>query len=438
MTDWHPTRAEALRRLDAFLPRAGRAYARERNFDRGPGAHTAVSTLSPWIRHRLLPEQEVIAAVLEHHSLSAAEKFIQEVFWRTYWKGWLELHPGVWADYRARVSELVRDLDRDASLDDRWLTATKGRTGIECFDAWAVELIDTGYLHNHARMWFASIWIFTLKLPWELGADFFLRHLLDGDPASNTLSWRWVAGLQTRGKTYLARRANIARFTEGRFDPPELSTVAPALPCGPMPVATAPRDLGPSEPGPSEPGPSEPGPSELAPSNIGPPESDLATGLLLTEEDLDPLSLLKDSMPTANIAILTATGRRSPLGTSALVRSFVSGAVDDALERAGLTAEVRVELTDSTDLDCDVEKIVEWAVDSQLKQLITPYVPVGPTAEATAVLGDALAKHRISLVPMLRDYDRRAWPHATRGFFPFRKQIPTLVRAMTGSEASAA
>ncbi|MCK7502530.1 MAG: hypothetical protein MZW92_81430 [Comamonadaceae bacterium] len=72
-------------------------------------------------------------------------------------------------------------------------------------------------LHNHARLWFASLWIFTLELPWALGADFFLRHLLDGDPASNTLSWRWVVGLQTPGKIYLARADNIARFTAGRF-----------------------------------------------------------------------------------------------------------------------------------------------------------------------------------------------------------------------------
>ena len=94
-----------------------------------------------------------------------------------------------------------------------------GQTGIECFDTWARELTTTGYLHNYARMWFASIWIFTLKLPWQLGPDFFLRHLLDGDTASNTLSWRWVAGLQTVGKTYLARAANISRYTGGRFKP---------------------------------------------------------------------------------------------------------------------------------------------------------------------------------------------------------------------------
>ncbi len=88
-----------------------------------------------------------------------------------------------------------------------------------------------GYLHNHARMWFASIWIFTLRLPWVLGADFFMRHLCDGDPASNTLSWRWVAGLHTRGKTYLARASNIATYTGGRFTPQDhdLAAFAPPL-----------------------------------------------------------------------------------------------------------------------------------------------------------------------------------------------------------------
>jgi len=411
MTQWQPTRAEAMRRLEAFLPRAGRAYARERNFDRGPGAHTAVSTLSPWIRHRLLLEQEVVAAVLEQHTLSAAEKFIQEVFWRTYWKGWLELRPGIWAEYRTRVSRLICDFDLDPSLHDRWQTATDGGTGIECFDAWVQELIDTGYLHNHARMWFASIWIFTLKLPWELGADFFLRHLLDGDPASNTLSWRWVAGLQTRGKTYLARRANIARFTEGRFNPAgELANAAPAPPSGPVPDAIAPPDP-------------------------APPDLDLPTGLLMTEEDLAAGSLLGNSMPGGGVAVLTATGRRSPLGVSPQVQGFVDGAVDDALDRGNLTDAVRVNLTAT---DEGVQEIVEWAVDSRLQQLVTPYAPVGPAAEAVATLADALAKQRIRLAPVLRDYDRRAWPHATRGFFPFRKQIPALVRAIIGSEASAA
>ena len=80
------------------------------------------------------------------------------------------------------------------------------------------ELKETNYLHNHARMWFASIWIFTLDLPWELGAEFFLKHLYDGDSASNTLGWRWVAGIQTPGKHYLASEWNIKKFTNNRYE----------------------------------------------------------------------------------------------------------------------------------------------------------------------------------------------------------------------------
>ncbi len=226
-----PTRAEGLRRLQEFVPRAGYDYSKQRNYDRGPNNRLNVSVLSPWIRYRLISESEVVSAVLQKHSARAADKYIQEVFWRTYWKGWLEIHPSVWVTYRRSVADLIRRLDRETVLRSQWETATLGRTGIACFDAWVEELSGTGYLHNHARMWFASIWIFTLELPWELGADFFLRHLLDGDPASNTLSWRWVAGLQTKGKTYLARPDNIAKFTDGRFpQSARLSKTAHAVP----------------------------------------------------------------------------------------------------------------------------------------------------------------------------------------------------------------
>ena len=78
------------------------------------------------------------------------------------------------------------------------------KTGIKCFEHWKEELLDTGYLHNHSRMWFASIWIFTLGYSWQSGANFFKNNLLDYCPASNTLGWRWVAGLQTIGKPYIA------------------------------------------------------------------------------------------------------------------------------------------------------------------------------------------------------------------------------------------
>ena len=208
-----PTRAAGLETLADFVPRAGRDYARDRNHDTG-ASRDNVSGLSPYLRHRLLTEREVVAAVLERHPLSSAEKFVQEVFWRTYWKGWLEQRPEVWRRYRRDLAEL---LPPGGSPSHDYEEAIAGRTGIDAMDAWVHELFDTGYLHNHTRMWFASIWIFTLGLPWQLGADFFYRHLLDGDAASNTLSWRWVAGLQTAGKTYLATASNISRFTDGRF-----------------------------------------------------------------------------------------------------------------------------------------------------------------------------------------------------------------------------
>jgi deoxyribodipyrimidine photo-lyase len=204
-----PTRQAALERLAGFVPAAGRAYVEGRNLDPGPGEPGAVSRLSPYLRHRVISEAEAVDAVLQVQGPAGADKFIQEVLWRTYWKGWLEMRPSTWSRFLE-----TRDRQRDGLADSRALAdAEAGRTGIGGFDDWARELAQTGYLHNHARMWFASIWIFTLRLPWALGADLFLRRLVDADPASNTLSWRWVAGLQTPGKTYLATRENIARFT---------------------------------------------------------------------------------------------------------------------------------------------------------------------------------------------------------------------------------
>ncbi|MEO0380979.1 MAG: FAD-binding domain-containing protein, partial [Pseudomonadota bacterium] len=242
-----PNRTASLERLQRFVPLAGRDYAARRNYDLGRDGHMGVSTLSPYLRARLITEEEVLTAVLARHSASTAEKFVQEVFWRTYWKGWLELRPSVWTQYQSALNQRLNEVQTQSGLRVRWEAACLGQTDITCFNAWAQELTETGYLHNHARMWFASIWIFTLRLPWELGADFFLRHLLDGDPASNTLGWRWVAGIQTPGKTYLARTSNISKYTEGRFAPKwQLAGEAIALegppnpPIAPLPDADLP------------------------------------------------------------------------------------------------------------------------------------------------------------------------------------------------------
>ncbi|QHF22799.1 DNA photolyase [Rathayibacter sp. VKM Ac-2804] len=394
-----PTRAAGLEALDDFVARAGSAYTRERNHDHGP-SRSNVSGLSPYLRHRLVTEREVVAAVLSRHSLTAAEKFVQEVFWRTYWKGWLEQNPEVWRRYRREVSEF------EGHLPTGYHDALEGRSGIDAMDAWVRELVETGYLHNHTRMWFASIWVFTLGLPWQLGADFFYRHLLDGDAASNTLSWRWVAGLQTPGKTYLATASNIAKYTEGRFSPQGLATSAPALSEEHFPPRT----------------PIEP---DDVDGTIG-----TRPGLLLHEEDLDAGSLLAEQPGLAERLIATAVvadpGERSPFAVSEAVQDFTAAAIADAAEhtsdKGGRPARVLADALPAT--------VVDWAASERLDTVVVPYAPVGPVQERLDALRSALAQEGIALVTVRRRWDGSAWPSASRGFFAFKKRIPTLVRGL--------
>ncbi len=213
------TRAAGLARLAEFTPGMGHAYAAGRNTDRGPDVEATTSALSPYLRRRLVLETEAIGGALAVHGPAVADKYVQEVFWRTYFKVHLETRPALWTDYQRLVVHGRHRLAAESGLRRVFEDAVAGRTGIDGFDDWARELAETNWLHNHAPMWFASIWIFTLRLPWALGADFFLCHLIDGDPASNTLSWRWVAGLHTRGKAYAAQSENIRRYTGDRYAP---------------------------------------------------------------------------------------------------------------------------------------------------------------------------------------------------------------------------
>ena len=221
--NFETSRAKAIEKLDRFVERNLSDYSKLRNFDFGHNKRDNVSCLSPYITHGVLNEVEVIKKSLAKSSFSKNEKFIQEVLWRTYWKGWLELRPSVWSDYIISLNN-IREKYRE---DPNYLKAIEGKTNIECFDEWVKELKTYNYLHNHTRMWFASIWIFTLDLPWQLGAELFLKHLYDGDAASNTLGWRWVAGIQTQGKHYLASEWNIKKFTNNRFQNIKLNENAP-------------------------------------------------------------------------------------------------------------------------------------------------------------------------------------------------------------------
>ena len=207
------SRAKAVDKLNTFVEQNLSDYSKLRNFDFGPSNRSNVSCLSPYITHGIINELEVINKSLKKFSFAKNEKFIQEVLWRVYWKGWLELRPNVWSDYLLELGK-VKDQFKN---NQNYLDAIEGKTNIDCFNEWVIELKENNYLHNHTRMWFASIWIFTLELPWQLGAEFFMQHLYDGDAASNTLGWRWVAGIQTQGKHYLASEWNINKFTNNRF-----------------------------------------------------------------------------------------------------------------------------------------------------------------------------------------------------------------------------
>ena len=207
------SRAKAVDQLNNFVENNLSDYSKLRNFDFGPSNRTNISCLSPYITHGVINELELIDKSLKKFTFAKNEKFIQEVLWRVYWKGWLELRPNVWSDYLIELDKIKSQFKNNQN----YLDAIEGKTDIECFNQWIIELKENNYLHNHTRMWFASIWIFTLELPWQLGAEFFMQHLYDGDPASNTLGWRWVAGVQTQGKHYLATEWNINKFTNNRF-----------------------------------------------------------------------------------------------------------------------------------------------------------------------------------------------------------------------------
>ena len=211
---FEPSREAALKKLNNFIESGLYNYSKLRNFDFGPNERSNISCLSPYITHGIISEKEVIKLSLKKFSFPKNEKFIQEVLWRIYWKGWLELRPNVWSDYLTDLKKLKQEYTNNKNYFD----AIEGKTKIQCFNTWVEELKNYNYLHNHTRMWFASIWIFTLGLPWQLGADFFMKYLYDGDCASNTLGWRWVAGIQTKGKNYVASEWNIKKFTNSRFN----------------------------------------------------------------------------------------------------------------------------------------------------------------------------------------------------------------------------
>lgn len=393
------TRAVGLERLEQFLPHAGIDYTQGRNDVPG-----VVSGLSPYIRHRLITEEEVVAAVLARHSAQAAGKFIQEVCWRTYWKGWLEMRPSVWFRYLEELRSLRDRMEREPDFKERVRRAEQGEAGLECLDDWARELRETGSLHNHVRMWFASIWVHTLRLPWQLGADFFMRHLLDGDPASNTLSWRWVCGLQTKGKVYVATAENIERYTNGRYAPHGLLA----------------RD--------AQPVTEEfliPQPLQLAPPDQH--ASGERTLLLITDEDLSPESW---GIPRCDVAgvVLLDTAETSD-GMESLPMVWKRKAIDGTVKR--LESEFRHPIPrlqgGGESIPARLQAILREQGANSLS-MMTP--PVGATLSLIEPILAELSRAGVTVRKLRRSWDDAFWPHATHGFFKLKERIPPVLKEL--------
>lgn len=193
-----PTRAEALRRLDAARPLE---YARSRNALDG-----AVTGLSPYLTHGVIGMREAVERIAQRHPIGLADKLAFEFGWREFFHHvWShcgdavlhDMHPArLWPGRPADV--LPADI-------------REGRTGVPAIDTAVRQLYATGHLHNHARMWLASYVVHLRKVSWRAGADWLYGHLLDGDVPSNHLSWQWVAATFSR-KPYLFNAENVARF----------------------------------------------------------------------------------------------------------------------------------------------------------------------------------------------------------------------------------
>ena len=370
------SRAKAIEKLNLFVENNLTDYSKLRNFDLGPDSRYNVSCLSPYIKHGIISEKEVIKKSLKKFSFSKNEKFIQEVLWRTYWKGWLELRPNVWNDYLIELKKLREDLEDNKE----YLNAIEGKTNIECFNFWVNELKENNYLHNHTRMWFASIWIFTLELPWQLGAEFFMQHLYDGDAASNTLGWRWVAGIQTRGKHYLASEWNIKKFTNNRFQNIKLNENAP------------------------------PKISEKSYSIIkqefNNPQDIKGKNLLIFENNLSFEITDFNKNFFKKIYIVSNKNENRSIKLSERLVKFKSLLVEDQKQR----------LKDKK-IDSEVININEI---NNIENCYGLYPAVGENL-------DYLNSNNLKIEFLYRDLDRISWQYCNKGFFNFKNYIPKII-----------
>ncbi len=377
--NFEASRAKALDKLNNFVENNLSEYSKLRNFDYGPDNRSNISCLSPYITHGIINEKEVIKKSLDKFSFAKNEKFIQEVLWRTYWKGWLELRPSVWTDFLIELKKIKGDFQNNQNYKN----AIEGKTNVECFNYWVNELKENNYLHNHTRMWFASIWIFTLNLPWQLGAEFFMQHLYDGDAASNTLGWRWVAGVQTQGKHYLASEWNIKKFTNNRFSNIKLNENA------------SPRI-------------SEKKYSILKQDFTNPENID-QNNLIIFENNLCFETSDFQNNRFKKFYIISNKNENRCIKLSEKVLKFKSLLIKDQEQRFK-----------NQSIDCEVIDISEI---KKIEEAVGLYPTIGENL-------DYLNSNTLKINFLYRELDQNSWQYCNKGFFNFKNYIPKIISTL--------
>ena len=377
--NFEASRAKALDKLNNFVENNLSEYSKLRNFDYGPDNRSNISCLSPYITHGIINEKEVIKKSLDKFSFAKNEKFIQEVLWRTYWKGWLELRPSVWTDFLIELKKIKGDFQNNQNYKN----AIDGKTNVECFNYWVNELKENNYLHNHTRMWFASIWIFTLNLPWQLGAEFFMQHLYDGDAASNTLGWRWVAGVQTQGKHYLASEWNIKKFTNNRFSNIKLNENAP-------PKISEKK-------------------YSILKQDFTNPENINQNNLIIFENNLCFETSDFQNNKFKKFYIISNKNENRCIKLSEKVLKFKSSLIQDQEQRFK-----------NQSIDCEVIDISEI---KKIEKAVGLYPTIGENL-------DYLNSNTFKVDFLYRELDQNSWQYCNKGFFNFKNYIPKIISTL--------
>lgn len=185
------------------------AYGKSRNHMDG-----AVTRLSPYIRHGVVSPNTVRNHVLDNFPKAASERFLQQLAWRDYWQRLYRQNPDwIWNDIESYKTGFTASDYADELPDDIVL----GVTGVAAIDQFIAELTQTGWIHNHARLYLAAYICHWRRVKWQAGAKWMMTHLLDGDPASNNLSWQWVASTFAN-KPYFFNLENIQKYSGPDID----------------------------------------------------------------------------------------------------------------------------------------------------------------------------------------------------------------------------